>query len=281
VSELSAVEGETVVAAILEELSEDEERERRRLELRVERAFYEAGAALRELRDRRLYRSTHKTFEEYCRDRFGFSRRHPYRLIDAALVVDNLCPNGTQGSLGTNWTQVLPTSERQVRDLISLEPELQRQVWQRAVEIAQGKVPSGKIVKGIVEQIQECPIPTEPLPYTKGDVVRICRGGAELRRHLGYWGIIKNVGYTECMVHITLKDEDVRCKENQMRKIEQSKAKLLREVSDRVANLARCNLDPVVWAGLQAINQQEEITQIQLNFLTWAENCYGIGNSPN
>lgn len=38
------------------------------LERKVERAFYEAGKALMEIRDRRLYRSTYKTFEEYCRD---------------------------------------------------------------------------------------------------------------------------------------------------------------------------------------------------------------------
>ena len=62
----------------------------------MERAFFEAGKALTELRDRRLYRSTHPTFEEYCKERFGFERRHPYRLIEAAGVVDNLikmCPN--------------------------------------------------------------------------------------------------------------------------------------------------------------------------------------------
>ena len=82
----------------LEELTEDELIDRIHLERKVERAFYEGGKALQELRDRRLYRSTHKTFQEYCYERFGFERRHPYRLIDAASVVDNLqmCPDRTQ-----------------------------------------------------------------------------------------------------------------------------------------------------------------------------------------
>jgi len=62
-----------------EELSPDEESERLRLERKVERAFYEAGLALRELRERRLYRSTHQNFESYVQDRFGFKRRHPRR----------------------------------------------------------------------------------------------------------------------------------------------------------------------------------------------------------
>ena len=81
---------EWTVDCVLEELTEDEQRERLHLERKVERAFYEAGKALKELRDRRLYRSTHKTFEEYCRDRFQFTRQSANYLIAAAGVVENL-----------------------------------------------------------------------------------------------------------------------------------------------------------------------------------------------
>jgi hypothetical protein len=59
------------------------------LERKVERAFFEAGKALVELRERRLYRSIYRTFEEYCRDKFGHSRRQSYLLMDAAAVFDN------------------------------------------------------------------------------------------------------------------------------------------------------------------------------------------------
>ncbi|MEH2156763.1 hypothetical protein [Nostoc sp.] len=79
-----------VTAVEVPELTEEEQRDRLHLERRVERAFFEAGKALAELRDRRLYRSTHKTFEEYCRERFGHSRRQSYLLMDAAVVFDNL-----------------------------------------------------------------------------------------------------------------------------------------------------------------------------------------------
>ncbi len=65
----------------LAQLSVDEERARLHLERKVERAFYEAGMALKELRDRRLYRSTHRTFEEYCRERFGYGRDAAYLKI--------------------------------------------------------------------------------------------------------------------------------------------------------------------------------------------------------
>ena len=129
-------------------LTYEDERDRLRLERQVERAFYLAGSALRELRDRKLYRSTHNSFAQYCQERFGMMRRHPYRLIDAVIVVDNIiqmCPNGTQ---------IIPTSERQCRPLTKLEPEQQREVWRKAVETAKGRVPSGKVVSDLVAKIE-------------------------------------------------------------------------------------------------------------------------------
>lgn len=40
-------------------------------EQKVERAFGEAQETLQELRDRCLYRSTHRSFNQYLRERFG------------------------------------------------------------------------------------------------------------------------------------------------------------------------------------------------------------------
>ncbi len=210
-----------------EELTDDEARDLLYLERKVERAFYEAGKALQELRSRRLFRSSHKTFEEYCASRFGFKRRHPYRLIDAADVVDNLigtqldgqgnetqmCPNGTQTEMRTigtqngddevtingtqnetdemctNGTQILPTSERQVRPLTSLEPDQQREAWQKAVEKAGGKVPSGRIVKSIVDQIlQRRPVSNN---WHVGEVASIIvKDNPDLRGKGGCWAVI-------------------------------------------------------------------------------------------
>lgn len=142
---------------LYEDLTHDEARDRLHLERQVERAFYLAGSSLAELRARRLYRSTHSSFEKYCQDRFGMKRRHPYRLIDAAKVVDNIlkvCPIGTQNNRDANLpTQILPTSERQVRPLTKLSANEQRQVWARAIEVAGNKAPSGTIVSQIVLEI--------------------------------------------------------------------------------------------------------------------------------
>jgi hypothetical protein len=195
-----------------EELSQEEERDRLLLERKVERAFYEAGLALRQLRDRRLYRSTHQSFEEYCQDRFGFKRRHPYQLIDAANVVDNLiagaptegskmCAIGAQKEMLTNGEQILPTSERQVRPLTKLEPEQQREAWAQAVESAGGKVPSGRIVKDIVQRIKERTQPAVPNPYHVGEVCRIIAAlDPELKGKGGLWCIVSEVHEFSCTV---------------------------------------------------------------------------------
>jgi hypothetical protein len=81
------------------------------LERKVERAFFEAGKALSQLRDRRLYRSTHRTFEEYCRDRFGYTHRRVNYLIAGSVVFDNIVAgtnrsqNEEADEMGTNCSQ--------------------------------------------------------------------------------------------------------------------------------------------------------------------------------
>lgn len=109
-------------------------------EARIERALdtsiQEAWPALVVIRDQRLYRTTHATFEEYCRDRWRISRAHAYRMIEAARVVENLSPMGD-----------IPTSERQVRPLAALTPEQQRVAWVEAVATAPNGKPTGAHVE--------------------------------------------------------------------------------------------------------------------------------------
>ncbi|CCQ70870.1 hypothetical protein CWATWH0402_4419, partial [Crocosphaera watsonii WH 0402] len=52
-------------------LSEVELAEKQRLEAVVIGAVWSAGFALQQLRDQKLYRDTHSSFERYCREQFG------------------------------------------------------------------------------------------------------------------------------------------------------------------------------------------------------------------
>ncbi|WP_375514623.1 hypothetical protein [uncultured Nostoc sp.] len=203
----------TVTAVEIPELTEEEQRDRLHLERKVERAFFEAGKALTELRDRRLYRSTHKTFEEYCRvrpwrwrsHRFGHSRQQSNYLIAAAGVYENLttigCQNVVNENLATNGSQILPTSERQVRPMTKLEPQEQQEVWLRAVELAGGKVPTGRIVKDVVQRIIERT--QVPNTYQLGEVCQIlAKDNPELRGKGGCWGIVSAVNDFSCTVKV-------------------------------------------------------------------------------
>lgn len=87
--------------------------------------FIEVGSALKEIRDLKLYRESHKSFEEYCRERWGMGKAYAHRLIGASEVVGNLSPMGD-----------IPKSERQCRPLTNLEPEQQQEAWAGACKEA-------------------------------------------------------------------------------------------------------------------------------------------------
>lgn len=97
---------------------------------RARSAFMEAGKALTAIRDSRLYRETHATFEDYCRERWQFEKSQVYRLMDSAAVAANLAVE--MSPIG----EVLPINEAQARPLAKLDPEEQREVWAEVVETA-------------------------------------------------------------------------------------------------------------------------------------------------
>ena len=104
--------------------------------------FYKVGKALEEIREKKLYRESQKTFEAYCQDKWGIARRTADRFIAAAQVIENLTPMGVK----------IPANERQVRPLAGLSPELQLEIWQEALELSPNGMPTGAAVQRLVEQ---------------------------------------------------------------------------------------------------------------------------------
>jgi len=112
------------------------------------KTFEEVGNALLTIRDSKLYRETgHKTFREYCRERWGFKESRTYQLMSAADVMGNLKTS--------TMVEVLPTTERQARPLTHLSPDQQQEAWIQAIESAplvNGKLKiTGAHVKQVVE----------------------------------------------------------------------------------------------------------------------------------
>ena len=104
--------------------------------------FVAVGTALLTVRDKRLYKQLdYSAFADYCEERWGMVRRQADRLISAAQVASNVRPIG-----------LTPTAETQVRPLTGLEPEKQREAWQKAVETTNGR-PTEKAVRAAVDLV--------------------------------------------------------------------------------------------------------------------------------
>lgn len=264
----------TVVSEVVEELTEQELAERQRLELKVERAFVEAGKALRALRDRRLYRNTHKTFEEYCKDRFGFTRISANYKIAAAEVFENLMADDEQ-LLITNGYQILPINERQVRPLTNLEPDEQRQVWQEAVERSGGKVPSGRTVEGIVERLKEKPLLQLTISFKRGHVF-ILQGltGTE-RRYNDCWAITREV--LEFSLKVETHDAMLLVKPENLNPIDdRAVRRQLTALLKRIKQLRKRELDRGAKVLLESLGKRAFLTEVEEGLLLWLENFYGV-----
>jgi hypothetical protein len=109
-----------------------EKKKLEKCELAIERnlhSWFELGAALATISNDRLYRETHLTFQQYCEDRFEFTRQHAYRLIDDYTAVKELSPIGDK--------KILPATESQARVLAKIkDPEKRQEVWDQVVSAA-------------------------------------------------------------------------------------------------------------------------------------------------
>jgi hypothetical protein len=81
-------------------------------------AYDTVGAVLREIRDNKLYKETHKSFEAYCKERWGFTRQTAYDYIKAEGVVRALRFDGVEAPSS------IREALRHVEPKPALEPEI-------------------------------------------------------------------------------------------------------------------------------------------------------------
>ena len=149
--------------------------------------FVEVGNALMIIRDRKYWRREFKSFDDYCERRWEFQPNRANRLISAAKTMaaisenvrdDNIDSEKTSVPMGTKTVAIyqkrtfseksekrvtenhktpLPENERQVRPLIGLSPEQQKEAWQSAVDAAPDGKPTAKAVAKAVEKLTAKP----------------------------------------------------------------------------------------------------------------------------
>lgn len=126
-------------------------------------SFVDVGEALADVRDSRLYRSTHASFEDYCLERWGLSRKRSYDLMGAASVVRGLSPMGDTEP---------PANERQARELAPLrdDPERMAHAWRKASETAEAE---GRNVTAadVRRAVRPVVMPDEPIESDEYDAI--------------------------------------------------------------------------------------------------------------
>ncbi len=59
-------------------------------------SVFEVARALKQIRDRKLWRGQHESYEDFCREEYGFSHQWANKLISPPKLPDEKPPNGTE-----------------------------------------------------------------------------------------------------------------------------------------------------------------------------------------
>jgi hypothetical protein len=112
--------------------------------------FLTTGRALAEIRNRRLYREEHESWESYCTRKWGFGYGHANDLIRSTEVAEGLLAS----CAGSGGDAPLPPdlSPDVLRPLQRLDPPLQSACWRLASRVSEH--PSRHIVARIARVVQ-------------------------------------------------------------------------------------------------------------------------------
>lgn len=133
--------------------------------------FVEVGNALAEIRESKLYRASHSTFESYCQERWGFTKRRANQLIEAAGVAEemgSMLPK-VSASVETSSVEtkaVLPSAR--AAEAVARVPKSDRAaVVKKAAE--GGKKVTAKAVKQAAKEVAEAKKPASKPPQRPKD----------------------------------------------------------------------------------------------------------------
>lgn len=138
----------TRTTAIADPLTKEDKAELRSAERTIANGwdtFVKVGKALATIRDSRLYRETHKSFEAYTRDKWQYGKAYASRLIGAAETVEDL---------SSIEEKTLPLNESQVRPLLSLPREKRPEAWKKVLEEAGDKKLTARLVGRVASDFQ-------------------------------------------------------------------------------------------------------------------------------
>lgn len=153
-----------------------------------ETVFLQVGNALMAIRDAKLYRASHPTFDAYLAERWpAISKRRGYQLIDAAAIAKS----------------VPITNERQARALKGVPIEQAKQAFDAASKASNG-APSGKAIEQALQPERHASgLPVDFSTYEAKALacnLRLVKDGMEYyvtgspdgRRSSSQWSVVKS-----------------------------------------------------------------------------------------
>lgn len=151
-----------------------ENKELRKCEATIEagkKTFVEVGNALATIRDKKLYRDTHKTFEAYTKARWGYAKSHAYQLIESAGVASAMSAIADKNGDGKSDEdyKVIPANESQARILKEVPAKERAEVLAEAAERNDGK-PTVAAIREVIAEREEDSEP-EPATDTNGEPI--------------------------------------------------------------------------------------------------------------
>jgi hypothetical protein len=159
--------------------------------------------------------------------------------------------------------------------LIGLEPEVQRQAWQQAVEAAGGKVPSGRVVKDVVQRIMERT--QVPNTYQIGEVCQIIvKDNPELRGKGGCWAIVSAVNDFSCTVKIWDGEYALGLQHLKSYDYLPAECEQIKQISDRISRVYSDSLEETVKSLLQLLGKVNRpyLTAVEEKLLSVVENTF-------
>lgn len=179
-------------------LSEVEAQRRADIEAKIKDGLHSAWIGLRDIRDEKLWRSTHDSFKDYCEQVWGYGKGRGYQMAKAGDVVAGLLEAGAD---------VLPTNEKQARELVGMTPEEAKMV----LAVVKQSSPTGKITAAHLKQVGEtikeivttkAATDGDGEQYELSDVVKSGIVAETHERMLRQWDHIKENGQKKNLVYV-------------------------------------------------------------------------------
>lgn len=133
------------------------------------RTFVEVGKALAEIRDSKLYRETHTSFDAYCKERWSWGKTYAYRLIEASAIKESPIGNHIANEAQAREVAKVPEEQRPAVVAAAVERAASEDRDLTARDIAEAAKPA--LTPAEVRQLEAAAVEPEPMQPTEDDAL--------------------------------------------------------------------------------------------------------------